>query len=166
MIAYIFFFLFISTLAFTNTSTTNGSTSCAQYSSKGCDACISDIKCIYCGDDSTCVEGSIIGPDNHPCKQWYFNFSCKADTLLVLVLIGSGIGAVLLIIVICLCRCMCCAGRKRVKSDPVDFEEIDVDDEDEENEEKKSLTPKSDEIRKKYEEKYPELKEKRKKVNN
>jgi len=28
------------------------------------------------------------------------------------------------------------------------------------------LTPKSDEIRKKYEEKYPELKEKRKKVNN
>jgi len=62
---------------------------------------------------------------------------------------------------------MCCLQRKRkLEEDEKLFNNVDVDlDDSDDVDVKQSLTPKSDEIRKKYEEKYPELKKKRENNN-
>jgi len=123
---------------------------CTSYSP--CSSCTKSLSCVWCNDNSQCVNGTIVGP-NQSCKDWRWMQCTVSGVWILLGFIAAGIVGVVIFMVCLWCVC-CCRGKRRRNISMQDSYDIVKMREEERLVDKDTRTPVTDKHREKMAEKY------------
>ncbi|XP_044280877.1 PTTG1IP family member 2 isoform X2 [Varanus komodoensis] len=134
--------------------------SCATFTKKTCEECVKDTKCLWCHENSTCVDypvSQLIPPSSVCALSESYWAVCWVNFEAIIITIGVVGGSLLLVILCCCCYCCCrccsrrcCSRRGRVAEEEESFIRDREEKRLQQLQRKLERKMKHDEIRKKY----------------